>query len=324
MKKLVALAFAALAAYRYGAWAGTSIWGGQPHAALYGIAAVLAGVWVVAYAIQDEYLFSLAFAAVAAHLYGPQVGRWYNALISQLLRPTAGYQRDINADEIGAAFYGGTSVFLAAFIAGFVIVWPIVRRIGADAQGQAAAGWQRFWISRKKPAPIDTADIERLIGNGMVFDYRGLIDRDYGFNDGRPKTGRVRVDFSLRRNTMAMSDPDQEAVRIWHVLTAHNALPRDAVNRLQFALAWGEGHAELYGGKIAADPRVLQQIGIKNLRDAVTLEAGHLNLSTGGALSELHTALQQAALPKDAPPGIVKLYDRYCDKRHGQLKPRWA
>jgi hypothetical protein len=304
MEKVVAIVFAAYMAANYGVSAG-QYWGGYrgQDALLYGSGGVFVVAGIGSYfmltQIEKENLFSIGFAALMAYLYGTKAGyRYWGA-----------------HDDLQAAIYGGGMVFMAGLIVG-VLIWRwFVRRIFAEVFGGAARG--RLSIKnlvssvRGNTSRQTPEEIEQEIEDGKVLDYEGLVNRDFNFMDGnRTRTERLRVNFQLQRNTMVMTPREREAAFIFYILK-RNGLDAETADRLAFALTWGDGRCQSYGGKISGDNRMLQQNGIKGRHELIAIEAGHRNASLEGAINELFTRLQNMARQANPAPEVVALYERY-------------
>lgn len=224
----------------------------------------------------------------------------------------AGYRLWGSTDPFNAAVAGGLTVFPAAMILGERVIWPILRGLLNAVSGSISHAQLKARRKLRQPQPVPADKLDAMLRNGMVFAYEGLVNRDYSFRAERVQKQRIRVDFTVKRNTAIMSPLEREAVRIFETLTAENLLEPATADRLRFALAWGDGRCEVSGGKFhLSDKRAMSDNGMRSFTDVISAEAGHRLVSTQGAVSELYTRAQEAASGVAPSPRVVQLMNRY-------------
>lgn len=305
MEKVIALLIAAYAAKRYGVAIGHDYWTSYDpaNASLYGLGSVFIATLLVTlfvfHRVATENLVSLGFAGFMAYWFGIPAGYRYWGM----------------HDDVGAAMYGGGSVFMVAWIAGILVVWPFVRNItnasrtATDNSGRGMLAGIK-WLYRRLRGTASAKEQNDAIETGDRLIYKGMIDRDYTYIVGRTKKERVRAPFTLERHTRAMPPREREALSILRELKLAG-LDRKSADNLDYALTWGDGRCQIYIGNVNLDSRNAQQNGIKASVDLVKQEASHRGVSVEGAISELFTRLQMTAQRSKKGSRIANVWAQY-------------
>lgn len=316
MDRITAFVSAAIGtglALRFGPGVGQSMFPYEATAALRGMGLVggggAFGSYVLLQRLRYDIATSFAFAAVVAYYYGEAVG----------------YRFFFCTSDLQAKIYGMPMTFVVAGVPGELIVWPIVRNIGnsvrtslyqlGDAVERNVPTMTRPGATRRGTgATRETPEqLWESIEGGLTLTYASRIDRDFTYFDTRNRKTRLRMQFTLQRDTMAMTPRERAAVFIFRMLKQYGCLDAQTIDRFQFGLTWGNGACSSRWTNFKSDPQVLQPLGFRTGEDVIRHEAAMRAAGVESIISELFGILRAWATAKNAPEELVKLHRSYSN-----------